>query len=274
VTAIPNEDPGLPPFLALAGDEPFTDAELDEVLSTGLDVPEGHPLARVTAWRIESDEDAEWAMRKLVEVVAEREPIDLQHDEWVRRIEANRKALVEPLSRRQARWELLLEDYVLRVRDASAGKVKSIKLPSGKLATTGSDEAVELADEEAVLAWVNTLPEPERAELLSKPKPLVSALRKRAGIVEQHVVETRFKARLFCEHLVGMRTEDPFPDAPWKAGDEVPCETCGTRQRVELVEIETEELATKVVLDTTTGEPIPGVTIRPPKVTPRVEVIR
>lgn len=262
----------LPADLAMDEPPPYTDAELDRYFDGEAD---DELYARIMGSRIETNDHAEWALRKLALLGETLDMINTQHDEWARRIEQNRGKLVAPLQARVHHFRGQLEDYMVRVREASGDKVKSIPLPSGKLASTGSDEAVEILDEPAVVAWIMTLPDDERAPLLSAPKPLVSQLRSRAAIRDQAMVLVRWRARLFCEHYVEQETthadgEDTTP--PWITGEELECDVCNEKARVELVELETEPVTHKVVLDVETAEPIPGLGVRPAKITPRVEV--
>lgn len=111
-------------------------------------------LAAVFRWRVEDDEDAEWAMRMLVGYATELDGIEIQHRAWVAQIE---RSLAEARKRIKPRFAFFhghLEQYALRVRRAEPDK-KAVHLPSGRVSTRrATAPAVEIADEAAVLAWL------------------------------------------------------------------------------------------------------------------------
>lgn len=158
----------LPPELSGVEDEDFTDAQM-----SGEEAVEAPPDA----------EHAEWLMRRLVR--AQQNVIDatLQRDAWFAPI----KEWYERTTAADRRRILLLSDQLerfgLAVRERSGGKVKTIYLPSGEIATTFRRARIEIEDSKAVVVWAKDALSPESfAELCPPQNPLISVLRDHVNI--------------------------------------------------------------------------------------------
>lgn len=127
-----NEPVPLPPALAVE-EEPFTVEELDTALD---DVPADSPGA-VTArrWLIESTGEAEWAMRRYAETIANARQVVEQATEWKARIEAWTDRVLAPLDRRAQFFGDHLRHYAARERERTNGRTKAVILPSGIVQT-------------------------------------------------------------------------------------------------------------------------------------------
>ncbi len=165
--ALPNPAP-LPPELVDSDGHPpesdFTElfaAAAADVIDAGttpavavMDLAESEDAP---AWTVTDKGSAEWAMRHVVIVNAELDEMKAQATDWAERI-ANwfTRASAEAAASK-AFFEHHLEQYAIAERDRTDGKVKSVVLPSGRVATRGpkpgADTKVVVADEDAVLAW-------------------------------------------------------------------------------------------------------------------------
>jgi hypothetical protein len=136
----------LPPFLAV-DEEPLTDDEIlgfiEAVAVDGEDDPHR------PRWSIDSDEEAEWAMRKLAYEERALRTINDQAEDWAGRIQQWRDEATKPHKSTAAFFRGALEDYARRQRDE--GRL-SVPLPSGKVSTRNVPAAVKVADEATVLA--------------------------------------------------------------------------------------------------------------------------
>lgn len=160
---MPLPDPDLiPPELAL-DTPPVTDAEVAELVAMAAELaldPEQLPDLTDTVdgsparWRIEDDGAAEWAARKYAAAMAELEPIDQARARWVARIDTWYEQTAGPVLGTAAFFEGHLRDYVRRIRAASAGDIKSVRLPSARLWSRGSDTPkVVVTDKERAATW-------------------------------------------------------------------------------------------------------------------------
>lgn len=163
------QDLPIPPELAL-DDEPLTDTDLaryfdalqDAAGEAGVDAeqvagwlaeqPGDQAPNRVARFRIEDDNAAEWAMRKLALAQAEVAQLQAQAQEWADRIQHWFVQAARPHADTLVYMEERLADYGLRRRQA--GGSATLNLPSGAIKTTSSSRAVEVADDEAVAAYV------------------------------------------------------------------------------------------------------------------------
>src|SRR5437879_3345394 len=93
-------------------------------------------------WRVEDDNAAEWAMRKLAETSRLLRNLTEQRAEWVDRIDSWHRQAAKPLERREAFFTFHLEDYALRRREADPTK-RTLVLPSGRVRTTSRTGAVQ-----------------------------------------------------------------------------------------------------------------------------------
>lgn len=266
-------DPIMPPELAVER-EPMTDADLEsyfdlEGTSPGdgtNDAPEADLAAAsfVSRWRIEDDEAAEWAMRKLAIATEDVTRLREQADEWGIRI----ARWFEQASRQPAKtasfMEERLEDYGIRIRLADP-KVKTIPLPSGKIKTTGSEACAEVEDDEAAAEFLETLhrflaeqaaedPDDPLAELVDpeaeerlhawrqlldekgvelgdlvrrQAKVYVGPLRKLVTLGDYPTGQTQWTISLSCDHEQVVITDDGASEpAPPTLGEALTCLQC------------------------------------------------
>jgi hypothetical protein len=307
--AIPAEVP-IPPELAV-DDEPFTDEELDtyfavmdagpnaELRPDGSADPDmadavevGHAVA---GWRVEGDDRAEWALRKLAVSREEVSRLEQQAADWRRKIEAWFEQAAAP-HRRRALWAIdVLEDYALRLREH--GGPATLHLPSGTIKTTESKPAIEVVDDAEVASWLETIDgrlTPEQAALWDEameaaglaidsdefvkrtPKVYVGPLRKVARIDERIV---QHRARVVfgdCEHVRMVELEAADDPALPVRGEVMACPICpqdsidGDALRP-VAEVELETVVALIVVGPD-GLAIPGAQVRPGGVTPKVEL--
>ena len=131
----------------------------DTVLShPGLDEPvepvfdtDGQPTAE-TAFIVDNDRKATWAMRKLLEHQQEIAGIVSIADAEIARIQQWADEQVAKHSPSVAYFEGQLVRYARQVREESDGKVKSVSTPYGKVTSrAGSEKWV--IDDDAFLGW-------------------------------------------------------------------------------------------------------------------------
>ena len=149
------ELPNLPE-LALV-DEPLTDDDLDRYFAMNEGTDQTMPLAddharSVDGWRIEDDETADWALRKLAVAAVERQVLVEQADEYIARIRSWFDRVARKHERTMSFMENRLEDYGLRRREA--GGAKTVELPSGVIRTSEAKPAAEVDDDEALAAYI------------------------------------------------------------------------------------------------------------------------
>lgn len=299
----------IPAELAVEA-EPLSDDELaryfdvHEAFTSASGLPEHmRPQPSETEagrWRIESDDAAEWALRKLAMARDEAARLREQADEWAARIEHWFVQAAREHVRTEAFMRERLEDYGLRRRDA--GGAATLNLPSGTIKTTSSQPAVEVVDD-ATLALVleTALGEPPRAlsdedaasyrawreawdklvadsdepvELVKRtPKVYVGPLRKLVRVAELPTGQTRWVLSLSCEHEQIITTDDD--DMGVELGDELPCSQCpgdpidGAALST-LIAVEQQQL-TELVAVGPDDEPVPGAGVKPGGVTATVK---
>ncbi len=163
-----RDDP-LPPDLA-GIDEPFDDDTLDGALSE-LESPLAHEpawrerlieradVAPVHRWTVTDDGSAEWALRKLAAVQASLAELEERRDQWAAKIAQWFDHASRPLARKATFFAAHLEDYALRRRAETNGQVKTVVLPSGRIATHAGRMVVAVGDEPAFRAWALANPE-------------------------------------------------------------------------------------------------------------------
>lgn len=198
----------IPP--ELIDDEPH--GEVERLTADAFDFAEQSEVELVEAvemladaepdrWRIRTDDDAEWALRHLAEARAELERLRQQSLRWQERIEAwFRQAAREP-ARRAEFFQAHAEWYGRRCR--AEGR-KSVKLPSGTIATRSTPAAAVIADPVALVEWAReALPEAVRV----REDVLVSTLRKLTDHDGERVVVKR------VDPATGELTLDEVPGA-------------------------------------------------------------
>lgn len=186
----------MPPELALPNanePDPIADSTILDIIEMSQQV-DVSVIAMATAdttqerhrWRIESDDQAEWAMRKLVKLRAARDRIIDQANVWLSRIDEWRDDLLrtDRVIDRMGFFEAHLADYALRLRQVDPSR-KTFKFPSGKVTTTAYQPKARITDEGAVLAWARSLPDAEREAVVQvTEKVLVTPFRAVLELVE------------------------------------------------------------------------------------------
>lgn len=212
----------LPAHLAL-DDEPFTDDELDNVLTH----PDDEVALDTRAGRFEVTDarSAEWTMRKLAEMrveIAERLHEALFYAEQIERWKEQTTA---PLVRRARHFENLLADYAYRLRTQTDGAVKTVKLPSGEVATRGNEDGgkIVLADRDAFLRWVDEVVPTFAESLFTRPEPRpISEIREHVKVVR--VPEHR-RVEFDDGHVVTINLDGQWIDE-LEEGAAVVCPVC------------------------------------------------
>lgn len=296
--AIPADLP-IPPELAVEV-EPISDDDLDlyfDVMATtpgdGAGGPPEADLAlaeSVDRWQIDSDDLAEWALRKLAVAQEEVARLEQQALEWQRRIDEWFAQAAAPHRRRIAWATERLEDYALRLREA--GGIATLTLPSGVLKTTVTKPAIEVADDAEVASWLETIDDREKAALWDDameaaglaldsdefvkrtPKVYVGPLRKVARI-DERVLEHVAVVALGCDHELRVLVNGPDDLSVPQPGELMPCPVCPQDslegdQRRPVAAVVVEPVLEYVVVGPD-GEAIPGAQVRPGGVTAKVE---
>lgn len=274
-----EDEPILPPETALDA-EPFTDADLLDALADDGEVEE---TAAPLRWAPSNDDEADWSMRKLAVAEAELAEIRARRDAYVERIDrwATREIQASGVEKRIARWRALLEDYALRRREEDGAA--TIWLPSGKVATTSSKPAAEVADDETFVAWLRDTYDDDAEKLDAAvkvtAKPLISAVKSELRVVERTraVVPIATPA---CGHepirLPEVEVEGSDRKLAEMAASEVVCPACydpiDGEGVVAVVGVDRDDVTELVVVSTATGDVVPGLSVRPAKVTPRVSI--
>lgn len=135
--------PELPPHI-LASDG--VDEEAEQVVSALAQIF-GQPR-----WTITDDRTAEWVMAKLAAATAEISATAIMADEWRARID-QWEADETRRARATSEWAEAHLTRWLEQLHAADEKVKSRKLPSGKVTSTAGRLEWIVADEEAVKRW-------------------------------------------------------------------------------------------------------------------------
>lgn len=212
-------------------------------------------------WRVTSTGAAEWAMRKLADAAAEAAQVEELHAELTARYDAWRDEQLDRLNRRRAYFDTLLQIYALELREATGGKTKSVKLPSGKITTTHTSASVELVDKAATIAWAKENLEPDEVARIIREDILVSQL---ADIVAIDEVVEGYRATMSCGEII-----DPWPIVEgWRvplAGETVICPGCETEQQI--IELTAD---THLEVRDGLGRPVAGTGVRPAKTTASV----
>jgi hypothetical protein len=199
--AMPMSDLPLPPELA-AEAPPIPDGQLDQLLEQavaeahdgGIDPAQAVELLAdsegAPRWRITDLGGAEWAMRHVAAADQALAALQAQRQAWAERID---QWFAQAAGKEQARRQFFaghLERYAIEQREATGGKAKSLALPSGVVRTTEAKPKAAVADEQAVVAWADSLAEllgAEAVEAIAPPQPrkvYVQPLREHTSVVE------------------------------------------------------------------------------------------
>lgn len=297
----------MPPELAL-DEPPLTDTDLAvyfgdaEALAVeaSLDFDAAAELLREAAtdspvhaaarWRIEADDQAEWAMRKLLVAEDEMRQLIAQRDEYVARIDAWLERCAKASARTVGYMTERLEDYGVRRREA--GGSPTLHLPSGSVKTSSSRPAADVDDDDVVATWLETidgrLPAEQAAKWAAamddaeltlddvvqrKAKVYVGKFRKLVHVAER-VVGSIVTTTLRCGHTITTTTTEVDAEGDHAVGELIPCTLCEpdpiegpVSQPVASVEVEP---ATEPVVVGPDDEPIPGAVVKPGGIKPTV----
>lgn len=271
--------PILPPELTI--NPPLTPAEVDEVrtfidtlaFDSGVSSVEfaaevvehaGPPedadaaLPAGAYWRIQNDDEAEWAMRHLAEAEANRAAILKQQEAYIERIETWTKNALRAPDRDRAFFSGHLEAYALERRRRNP-KDATLVLPSGTVRTTKASPKLAVEDDETVATWGRETLADDVYPTVVKSKVLLTGLKALGSITSR--VTGRWVAVLSC----GCEQTTTPEEATELEGSEILCpvdpEEHGTVD-VTAVWEETEPC----VVDGA-GQVIPGTTVTPEHIT-------
>jgi len=111
--------------------------------------------AGVERWRVRTDDDAEWALRKIAAADAELDALHEKARRWEAKIgEWFEQAAKEP-ARTAEFFTAQVERYAMAERREH--NRKSVRLPSGKFSTRSVPGALEIVDEAEVLEWAKAV---------------------------------------------------------------------------------------------------------------------
>lgn len=267
-------DAPLPAELAV-DEEPFPVEAVDQMsLLRDGDLPD--EAAKAYHWRIEDHGAAEWAMRRLAEARANIAAVEEQAAEWNRRIDEWTAKVLAPLLNREQFFLANLEDYGLRVREASGDEVKTLLLPSGKIKTASHGPKVKVGDPLGFADWAAANPDDE---LVRTTYALAAVAVKGRMLVQEKVAGVEWGVQLDCGHTrTGGKAymDETDPPGPPKVGDPHDCIACSdpisgpAQRRVEAVEAQ--EVVELIARDATTGEAIAWATVEPASTTAKVVV--
>lgn len=286
------EDPPIPAELAV-DNVPITDAEFDmleaavAVWSTEAGVDFESMLADVIArpwdgeapggafthvqgatnvahWQMITDEDAEWALRKLAMAQEDVDRLRAQAESWQARIQQWFVQASRTHVTRVRLMEARLADYGRRRRDAGGGA--TLKLPSGQVASKWNRPTLAVVDESAFVEWLKAV-KPEAVKTVESPR--LRDIGDAAKVVE---VEDGWTVRLVlgCGHAVGplvCSTDEQRLAVQKVRGEMVPCTECTTPLDSEPAQVAVEacfdEARKRLAVHDENGQEVPGVTVKP-----------
>lgn len=235
----------MPPHGPSLEDAPFSDDELDLYLT------EVDPAGHASRWSVTDAGAAEWAMSRLAGAEAEIADAQEQAAVWRSRVDDWLAEATARPARFAAFLRHHLEEYALALRAANP-KAATTTVPSGKVATRWSEARPVIANDQAVLEWLDERDEVpdgaiKRAPLVSKLKPILTVAPRSTG---------RWNAEVAC--CGALLTLDAAADGSAPAVGL--CSRCGA-ETPEVVAVEQETVL--VVIDSGTGEAVPGFTVEP-----------
>jgi hypothetical protein len=271
--ALPAHLPDLPLPPELAAEQPpIPDHELATMEAAavelaeeaGLDLSEAVGLVNdsegAPRWEITDLGAAEWAMRHVAEAAAQQAALQAQADEWGHRIQQWYHQAAMPLLARRTFFEGHLNRWAIAEREAGHGKTQT--MPSGRVMTREQKPAVEVADEAAVIAWADERGVGDDVAPAQPRKVYVNPLRDH---VQARPVVTAARVVLSDGEVLYWHAdthEQPLPGV----GDGWP-----SPEEAEALVAQVEPQAWHLEALDTDGQPVPGVTIRPGKVTATVQ---
>lgn len=283
--------PHLPPEFAV-DDAPLSDDDLaryfdaDQLDPQDRDTDEHDTAERIGGWRIEDDDQAEWALRKMLEAEDQLRVLNDQLESWLAPIKAWHDRTTKRPNATLSFFTERLEDYA--VRRQQAGGPKTLPLPSGTLKVTESKPCAEVADDDELAAQLTTMLEslesPAWTEALAKAelamddlvrvaaKVYVGPLRKLVTVGEVpdgNVLRETYS----CGHWRSMDFSGTPEDVPG-VGESVECSLCEPDPidgypTVAVVEAEVMPRMRWAVLGPD-GQELPGAVVNPGGLKPKV----
>lgn len=268
-------DAPLPAELAV-DEEPFPVEAVDRLAEhEGAlhDVPGFHDVFTAHRWQIEDHGAAEWALRRLAEARANIAALEEQAAAWNRRIDEWTAKALAPLLNREQFFVANLEDYGLRVREASADEVKTLVLPSGKVKTTSHGPKVKVGDPHGFDEWAAANPDDE---LVRTTYDLAAGAVKGRVLVQAKDAGASWQAWMECGHMVAGTVLGIDMSLLPAEGDELECDACadpiaGAPDR-KVVGVDVKTVHELVARDATTGEAIAWASVEPGGVSVTVTV--
>lgn len=163
----------LDPIPALLADGP-SDDDLAYAVRVAHDVAE----PAVPRWRPVTEDDVEWSLRRLEELVRDVASVQRRAADYIARIQAWERERTDHAQRVAQYLRLEVEQWARDRRDLSDGRAKSWKLPSGSVTTSAGRLRTTVHDEAALLAWCRTnLPEAIKTVETVRVSALTDAVR-------------------------------------------------------------------------------------------------
>lgn len=263
----------VPALPAALGPEPEIAADLDEALVVGY-LGADDATERVRGWYPSTDQEAEWALRKLREIEDRAAEIKAKLVAWVEPIETWYETETARLAPAREFFTSRLETYALarRAEDPKAGK--TTRLPSGQIATKasgGGDPKVVVVDEAAVIAWAGATFTGDEYEgvIATKESVKLTGLRAVAVVKEDPPLRTPDEWQEITGYRIadpdGWRGEHAFPwNVPIDRGDFLLRASISTILTMPEEPTAPEPPMGYLVVSPTTGEVIPGAAVEVP----------
>lgn len=160
-------------------------AEADQLATNaGVDYPAAVEMladAETGSWRVSSDDEAEWALRKLADAQQAIAEHQARAEAWARRIAEWFQHATAEERRTVEFFTAHLSLYGRRRRDATGAA--SLALPSGRVKTRRQAPAIVITDPDAVLAWAR---EAAPQIIRTREEVLVTALREVAELIDDN----------------------------------------------------------------------------------------
>lgn len=106
-------------------------------------------------WRIEDDDAANWALRKLAVLEDEQDRINTQAFAEIARINEWRTTRLAALTHHHDFFQARLTEYFRAIRHNNPD-TKTYHLPAGTIASRATPGHIEILDEPALIAWAET----------------------------------------------------------------------------------------------------------------------
>jgi hypothetical protein len=165
----------------------FDDNTAPEIAAKVEPQAHSHPLH---GWRPASQDQAEWAMARLVEIERELRKIRIDHDEWADRVEQSRRSATRGLEYRSRFFTEALRGYGITWREEAPDLRGTLHLPSGVVETTVPRKpVVQLvpARRGELVAWLREQDAKRvtaaKALKVPDPEPMISGVRKLVEVV-------------------------------------------------------------------------------------------